>query len=406
MRQIILREYLQEQAVPLTTEECDAIRRLNTYINVSPTIGVPSYFDLTPSSWIGAIQLPKLAIQIRPKIRIQRVLFLLSYAMDPKHWCDTGFDFGQEDSLVEAVIPGFIFQLKRALRDGILQSYRPEEAALATVRGRIRINDQISRHYGFLLPMEVSYDEFTEDVEENRLIKAALHALEKIYIRSNEIRDQLRHFQSILNSVTLIQYEPRQLPVINYTRLNCRYRPVIELAKLILDSISYDLDYGNVSGAAFMIDMNDVFEKFVLVALREALGLSEWEFPSGNAQNSVFLDTGQRVSLKPDLSWWSGSKCVFVGDVKYKRVEVAGIKHPDLYQLLAYTIATGLSGGLLVYASGECPSVVHRIVNSAKELEVTSIDMSGSPQEILTEIARVASTVRRLANQARREVLA
>jgi 5-methylcytosine-specific restriction enzyme subunit McrC len=400
MRQLALTEYRLEQSVPLALHECDALRRLNTCVEIVPSIGRPGYYDLTPSSWIGAIELPNFAIQIRPKVHISRVLFLLSYAMDPRHWQENGFDFDQQDSLVEAIIPGFVFQLKRALARGILQSYRLEENALATVRGRLRLEDQINRHFGIIPPVEVTYDEFTVDIEENRLIKAALRSLERIRIRSTEMWHQLHHFQSILDSVTLVEYDRHSLPEIHYTRLNQRYRVAIELAKLILRSLSYDLNHGKARGAAFLVDMNDVFEKFVLVALREALGLSEWEFPPAGGNNSIFLDVGQKVSLRPDLSWWEDSNCRFVGDVKYKRVSATGVKHPDLYQLLAYTIATGLPGGLLIYAAGEGEPATHRVVKLAKELEVTSIDLSGSPKEILAEIARAALRVMQLRGRA------
>jgi 5-methylcytosine-specific restriction enzyme subunit McrC len=77
--------------------------------------------------------------------------------------------------------------------------------------------------------------------------------------------------------------------------------------------------------------MNDVFENFVWVALREALGLSKWTFPSGSSNHPLFMDLAQKVLLRPDLSWWQDSKCMFVGDVKYKRINVPGIKHADLY---------------------------------------------------------------------------
>jgi 5-methylcytosine-specific restriction enzyme subunit McrC len=395
LRQLTLTEYSPKQCV-LASDECDAICRLNAQIQIVRSTNGPDCYDLTPSSWIGAIELPNLAIQIRPKIQISNVLFLLSYAMDPKHWRDTGFNFDEQDLLVEAIIPGFVLQLRRALEPGVLQGYMLKEDALATVRGRIRFQDQIDRHFGLLPPIEVRYDEFTEDVEENRLVKAALRALERIRIRSAEMRYRLHHFHPILDRVSLVEYEPRNLPTINYTRLNHRYRPAVELSKLILSSLSYDLKYGSATGAAFLVDMNEVFEKFVWVALREALGLSAWDFPSGGGNNSLFMDVGQKIRLKPDLSWWEGSNCVFVGDVKYKRISVTGIKHPDLYQLLAYTIATELPGGLLIYAAGEDEPAIHEVVSVPKQLEVTSLDLSGSPNQILADIARIALTVKRL----------
>jgi 5-methylcytosine-specific restriction endonuclease McrBC regulatory subunit McrC len=91
---------------------------------------------------------------------------------------------------------------------------------------------------------------------------------------------------------------------------------------------------------------------------------------------------------------------MFVGDVKYKRINVPGIKHADLYQLLAYTIAAELSAGLLIYAAGEGEPAVHEVENVGKQLEVISMDLSGTPGDILDEISNIARTIKRKTEQA------
>lgn len=400
MRQVSLTEYIPQHGIPLTQNECAALKRINADIAISPSADTLDCYDLTPSSKIGVIQLPELSILIRPKIQIERVLFLLSYAVDPKHWQDTGFDFQEKHSLVEAITPGFLRQIRRAIGHGILKSYRPEETTLPTIRGRIRLQDQIKRRHGHMPPVELSYDEFTDDIEENRLLKAAICSLGRMRFRSTDLRRQLYHFQSIFDPVARVEYDPRRLPVIHYTRLNSRYRPAIDLAKLILRSFSYDLNHGNAPGTTFLVDMNDVFEKFVLIALREALGLPDWKFPSGDANHGLFLDMAQDIDLLPDLSWWEESVCLFVGDAKYKRINARGIKHPDLYQLLSYTIGAGVPGGLLVYAAGEGDPAVHEVVNVGKTLRVTSLDLSGRPEQILSEVGRIAQIVTALKEEA------
>jgi 5-methylcytosine-specific restriction enzyme subunit McrC len=398
-----LTEYISKEAVRLSREQVDSLRKLAPSISVTPSIGKPAdCYDLTPSSWIGAVELPGLAIQIRPKIAIGRVLFLLSYAMDPKHWKQTGF-FAEENDLVEAVIPGFVLQFNHAVERGILYGYRREESALMTVRGRIRLEDQIKKRFGIVPPVEVAYDEFTEDVEENRLLKAAFQRLGKLRIRSERTLNQVHRSQAVLGSVASVEYDPRRLPIISYTRLNDRYRPAVELAKLIIRSISYELHHGQVTGAAFLVDMNRVFQKFVTIALREALGLRETNFPAGDCVKNLYLDKSQDISLEPDISWWEGSTCVFVGDVKYKRINVAGIKHPDLYQLLAYVVATGLPGGLLIYAAGEGEPALHEVVNLGKKLEVVSLALEGPPEQVLAGIAKVAERVKQLRQLAKSE---
>ncbi len=159
--------------------------------------------------------------------------------------------------------------------------------------------------------------------------------------------------------------------------------------------------------------MNRVFEDFVVVALREALGLSERTFPQGlgwsvpaspdgrrPVRRLLPLDEAGAVRLQPDLSWWDGDTCRFVGDVKYKRTGASGVEHPDLYQLLAYTVAAGLPGGLLVYAAGDedAPDspVSHDVVRAGKELQVTSLDLARPPERLLAQIEMLAQRVRRL----------
>ena len=252
MHHLQLTEYQTEPAVPLAPEERDALREV---AQVTPTRGTLDRYDVTPGSTIGVIELPALTVEIRPKLPINRVMFLISYALDPSAWRDTGFDFDEDESLLEALIPGFVFQVRQALRRGVLQGYRVEEEALAGVRGRIR------------------FDDFTEDIEVNRLLKAAIRRLGRLRIRSIKARRSLRSFDQALMRVSDVDYDPRRLPEFDWNRLNAHYRTATELAKLILRSSSFELRRGNVRSAAFLVDMNKVFEDFVVLALRETLSL-------------------------------------------------------------------------------------------------------------------------------------
>jgi len=86
---------------------------------------------------------------------------------------------------------------------------------------------------------------------------------------------------------------------------------------------------------------------------------------------------------------------LFVGDVKYKPINVKGIKHPDIYQLLSYTIAAGVPEGLLIYAKGEAEPAVHDIVMADKRLKVLALDLEGEPREVLDQIRQVGSEIKR-----------
>ena len=397
MDTLTLSEFETSRAIPLTAQQRDALGILAPSVNVTPTRGADGRYDLTPGSTIGALSLPGMAIEIRPKIKVDRVLFLLSYALDPRAWRRLNFCFEARENLLEALVPAFILQVRQAFQRGLLQGYRSEEATLASVRGRVRFDDQLRRRFGVVPPVEVRYDEFTEDIEPNRLLRAVGDRLERMKLRSVASRTSLRWLRSALERVTLSDYHPAHLPEIAWNRLNEHYRPAVDLARLILQCISFDLRHGGVTASAFLIDMNEVFESFVVTALREALRLSPQAFPRGAKGRQLWLDRGRAVRLEPDLSWWEGPVCRFVGDVKYKRVNTAGIKHPDLYQLLAYTVAANLPCGLLVYAAGEGEPITHEVVEVEKRLEVVTLDLSGDPEEILGQVEAVAERIHEMA---------
>ncbi|HWN41937.1 MAG TPA: hypothetical protein VNW71_06920, partial [Thermoanaerobaculia bacterium] len=221
-------------------------------------------------------------------------------------------------------------------------------------------------------------------------------------LRSGESRSTLRWIRQALERVSLLEYAPAaKVPEVLFNRLNEHYRGAVELARLILRGVTFDLGHGGVRASAFLVDLSKVFEDFVWVALKEELALSPELFPRAAGGRSLWLDSGRAVRLEPDLSWWEGPSCLFVGDVKYKRIRVDGVKHPDLYQLLAYTIAAGLPSGLLVYAAGEGEPVVHEVVELGRRLEVSTLDLAREPEAILEQVATIAQRVREMWADAR-----
>ncbi len=390
MQTLTLHEY---QDCPVTTsldlQQRNVLAR--NHIDVASPTDEGTTWVLRPSSYIGAVRVGDLSVVVRPKIPIDRVMFLVAYAIDPKNWRKY-FDLSPNADVLESIIPAFVYHTRQAVRRGLLQGYRHEEDALHTVRGRIRFDDQINRRFGVPLPLEVAFDEFTEDIEENRLLKTALYRLAHLPIRSEQSRRDVHALRPVFNTVNLGVYR-RGSPAIQYTRLNDHYRPAVELARLIIDNSSLELSHGETTGSSFMLDMNRVFERFLTVALREELGLSEREWDRGN----FYLDEANNIKLEPDLSWRSGGRYRFVGDAKYKRIRSDNFPNADIYQMLAYCMAADLPSGLLIYAASELEPTEPRryqIRNVGKTIEVASIDLKGQPDDILEEVARLANRIK------------
>ncbi len=400
MQTLELREYAPCEA-PLSVEERDTLRAAVPSLTVEPVTGQEAVYRLTPGSTVGALELGDLAVSIRPKLEVSRVLFLASYAMGAFRLQDEPYAFEDKATLVEALAPALVAAARRAFGRGLLHGYRTEEEALHTVRGRIIVAEQIRRRFDIPLPVEVRYDDFTDDILPNRLVKAAAAVLGAMHIDDAGAREGLRWMDATLGNVSLLRFSQRAVPPVTFNRLNEHYRDVVELSRLILRYRAIELERGGIRANGFLMDMNEVFQGFVTRALRESLKVSDSTLRSDkNLPGTVWLDQGQHIRLRPDLSWWDGSTCTFVGDAKYKRIHDERVPNADLYQMLAYATALDLPGGLLAYAEGEEQPVVHEVRNAGKRLEVAAVNLSGSIADIRASIDELAQRVRTLRDTA------
>ncbi|MFA9430757.1 McrC family protein [Egicoccus sp. AB-alg2] len=395
MRRLTLREYRREPGVELSTTQRDALSTLGG-VDVRPTPGQSGAYDLTPGSTVGTLVVDGLQVDLRPKIPLDRVLFLVSYALDPVRWHEQRVGLDERATLVEAMALLWLSGAQQALRRGPLQGYQRREEALPTVRGRIRIGDQVRTRHGLVPPVEVTYDEFTTDIEENRLLDAAAVRVARLPLRGRTIRDRLAGVLAHLDDVPFASYDVRRLPAIRFTRLNRHYRTAVELSKLVLSTTSVELGGARREAGSFLVDMNAVFEHFLFTALVEAMPRT-----SIVHERRIHLDRDRRVAMKPDLTWLEGQRPVFVADAKYKALRDRDGRHADLYQLLAYVVTLGLERGLLVYAAGEGEPGHHEVVELGRSLHVAWLDLSGQPADILASVADLASRIQQLTTAVR-----
>lgn len=389
MRRLSLREFQRTTDVELTTMERDFLADVAD-IDVRPLRGRTDTYDLTPGSTVGTVVMAGLQVDVHPKIELDRLLFLISYALDPVRWREQPVALDERDTLVTAMVHLWLSATQQALRRGLLQGYRQHEEALPTVRGQIRIQDQIRDRHGLMPPVEVAFDEFTIDIEENRLLAAAARIIARLAL-PERLRNRLSGVLALLADIPTAQYERRRLPEISYTRLNRHYRSAIELSKLVIAGSSLELGPSERTGQSFLVDMNKVFERFLYVALSEAMPATRLVH-----ERPVHLDVARRVRMKPDLTWVLGADPVFVADAKYKALRTPDGRNPDIYQLLAYVVALGLPAGMLIHATGDGESGEHEVTDLGRRLHVEWLDISGEPEQILADVDRLASRVAEL----------
>ena len=218
------------------------------------------------TKYVGAAQIGSadpVEVRIEPKLMIDRLLFLLGYANSSNIWRQEEIEVRNAPDLLpepRTRSPGS----GPGAAEGVLLGYREIDAALPRSVGRIREADQLRIRYGFPLPVEVRYDDFTPDIAENQFLLAAAHRLLRLTDVYAETRKSLRHMLVRLAGVRPLT-PGRPLPRWQPTRLNRRYATALGLADLVLHGASYELDGADHVRADGLLVLNmwKVFEDFI-----------------------------------------------------------------------------------------------------------------------------------------------
>jgi 5-methylcytosine-specific restriction enzyme subunit McrC len=260
-------------------------------------------------------------------------------------------------------------------------------ASEPTIRGRWLVGEQIRRRTGIPLPAELSYDDFTIDVPENQLVRAALRRLLAMPALPPEVRVRLRRSDRVLSAV-----EPTRrgtpAPSITFDRRNEHYRPLIALAQLIHANESIEHRTGDVLASGFLLDLPRVFEDYLAVAVADAAQ------PYGGrilSQDARPFDLDGRATIRPDLIWTHEGRVRAVFDAKYKAEKPEGYPNADLYQALAYAVRLRLPAAHLVYAAGGALAARYQIVELGKVVVAHALDLAKPPGLIDADVQAIVA---------------
>jgi 5-methylcytosine-specific restriction enzyme subunit McrC len=359
-------------------------------VTAAPSPYHPGAWQIGPAGQVGAARVGGIEIHIKPKVPIARLLFLVGYARHAAAWRPETVPVAEAADLIPVVAQALWRQTERAIHQGLLPGYILVEESSQVLRGRLRESEQVRRHHGLPLPLEIQYDEFTTDIPENRILRTACERMLAVPLVDADSQRMLRRLLRDFSDVTPL-HRGEQIPGWQATRLNARYHAALRLAELVLRATSVEHEIGTVAVNGFLLDMPGLFEDFVTVALREALVPAYGGRVDDQDQNH-FDEAGQ-VRLRPDIVWKICGSAVAVIDAKYKAEKPAGYPNADLYQLLAYCTVLGLHNGYLVYAKGNENPAHHVVRRSGVEIFCHAVDLDQQPDALISQMRDLAQTI-------------
>jgi 5-methylcytosine-specific restriction enzyme subunit McrC len=341
---------------------------------------------MRPNGRVGCVSVDGLDVTVRSKASPASLLFYLSYAKDPG-FRPENVPAVAGDDLWPAFAETLARNVEQALRDGVLQGYRPVDDSLCVIRGRVRVSDQLTRRPGLPAPVEIQYDDYTVDIPENQILRAAIQRMLGVPRLSVGARRRLVHLdRKLFGAAPAV---PNRLPTWQENRLNRRYQSALRVAEIVLENQSAVSKGGTASLASFVINMDSVFENFVVAAIREAFrGVG-----TTTGSHVLHLADDDRIRMQPDVVHLRDNRPVAVFDAKYKLGKSSGkYSNPDVYQMLAYCTGLQLQQGWLIYAVGEAEKSAVRVTNGGIEIHQHAIDLRLHPTEVLDRIDYAVKT--------------
>lgn len=377
--------------VSIPSSSLNAEREPRSAFTVVPKPGKDIY-TVRAQGIAGTLSVDELDIVVEPKIGGARAFFLTAVAAARQPDLLTSGLYREEAEFTELLADMFADELDDVLRRGVIEDYLETQEDSSTIRGRIRVDEIARRGVAVPLPMPVEYDTFGPNTSENQIVKAALQRLADMRFSTLSRSSSLRGLLPVFDGIDLVDFSRSRVPEYNIDWRNAHYERILALSEVVLRTRSIEVGAGSVRARGSLLDMARVFEDAVVRALSQRLDPQGIHLlPKAKGQRFV-LDDGARYRLEPDLGVWRGRRCLFIGDVKYKDLESTEVRAADVYQMLAYATAAGLTEVTLVYPGTRTPAPIS-VADGRVTINIVSVDVSGSPEVFFNGIDALAHNV-------------
>ena len=322
-------------------------------------------------------------------IPIRNIYYMLSYAYQTLNLSEYK-EVGTEDfeNVKELYAEILSIGIPVLLRGGLSKDYISIEETSNVIKGKIDINSTIKKNTLVNKKVSVVYDEFSENILLNQIIKATL-----VYLsRSNKISRKMRRlfygFLPYFTEVSDVELDLKLWRNVKYNRQNIRYQFIVDVCRYLYEQLLFD----ESSTSQIMKELQDeqrlssLYEKFIYAFFKR-----ETNYKVSRSQIQWNVDDGFTEALpimQTDLVLQKDKKTLIVDAKFYSENMVARFeggaakqKSSNLYQIFTYinnwqkgpdeTVA-----GMLLYAKTTALNQPNHVYNiKGKQIFVASLDL-------------------------------
>jgi 5-methylcytosine-specific restriction enzyme subunit McrC len=345
-------------------------------------------YRLTPAGYVGTIAAPGCRLVIRPKLPLRNLFHLL----DPNAPVPLGTDRASVLPGAEALefLAGRLAQLlaERAAA-GLQRGYTERAEVGAYLQGRLDVPAQLRAPSSRRDRLHCRHEDFSADLPCNQVPKATAELLLQSPLLGDEGRAALQRGLQGWSRVSSVLPGPE-----SFTTPTEAYRPLLDLCRLLLDGLRPGESAGPVRCPAFLLDMEDVFERYVTDGIRRTCADSPLRMAAQPliAVNEP-LPRHPDLHIRPDILLLNEEEPLLVIDAKWKRLRCSPLVRADVYQMLAYCAGLGVRRAVLVYPGRRDRLWKYALTRSPVTVEVRTLRVAGSRRACRLSMRRLGQAV-------------
>lgn len=379
-----------ESLVDLTLDQAMELQDLR-FCRVTPTT-TAGRWRITDVAKVGVAVVAGCELHVIPKTPLENIVYMASLGGLQLQLADEQTGYGADSSIPTAIARAFLVALDEATRRGLLKGYRTVQDSTTVVRGRWDIPRQLAKRPGIPLPVEIDFDDFTEDIDENRILQTALRVLGRLDGVTAALGHAVKAMQVLFADVESL---PRGLPLpeIRWHRLNKHYAVPLCLARVILEAVSWTHREGAAVGGTFLLNMATVFEAYITSHIRSRLAAEGLQVTAQDRR--WWLDVDRSVALRPDIVISRDGEPVTVADTKYKLLSdgLGSAPNGDVYQAIAYALALKVATAHLLYVAGDVVAQTIYVPDIGVRVHLHAIPLAGTIEDLEAGVGQLASAL-------------
>lgn len=255
--------------------------------------------------------------------------------------------------LLEVFIENYIAEIKKIIRAGLKSQYVDKQENLNFLKGKIVNSLNIKHNHSNKARFYCAFDEFSDNMVYNQLIKSTLLKLNRIsksHFNRTNILQLLHHFDPVKESSDFLSDFKK---VSGNNRLFLNYQQAIGWSEVFLMNKSFTNFSGNSKNMAILFPMERIFEDYVGYLMKTYANGHEIKTQDKSYYLVSNHKSKNKFRLKPDIvatNEVNQEQVIF--DTKWKLLDETkenknyNISQADMYQLYAYGKKYDLKNGL------------------------------------------------------------